>query len=185
MLELTVAHLRRLATHHPSESGAGDEYYLSTAMGRGGILSGSSSTGDGGRQQFREGYRRCQEEVMRFLGRTAAVQPHVTSRLWQQFHVGQLTTAPRDGHSSPEWVRVATDLNSPASGRPHAAPDGASPPHLLMKKPLESRPDPQEAAVAQGSCVRPSAPPHHTPYAHVHWKKCLKPSSRTCFWRPW
>ena len=150
-------------------------------------LNGSSSTGDAARHQYREGYRRCHQEVMKFLGRTAAAQPHMTARLWHQFYLNPLGTTSRDGHPSPGCVKVGTGLGTSAQGRPHAAPDGADPSHHMTKdNPIQPRPDPlMKMTVPQGPCVPNTVPSRPAPYAHVHWKKCLRPPSRTCFWRPW
>ncbi|XP_045125867.1 transcription factor HES-2-like isoform X2 [Portunus trituberculatus] len=160
VLELTVAHLRRLAAHHP---------------------------GDGGRQQFREGYRRCQEEVMRFLGRTAALQSHMAARL--RHHMIPFTTASRGSHPSPDLVKVTkvtTGLNTPTPvpDSPHTAPEDANPPLPTVNKSLQSHSDSVEMTPLQ--CPFSNlAPPPRAPYANMHWKKCLRTSSRTYFWRPW
>ncbi|KAK8394560.1 hypothetical protein O3P69_006608 [Scylla paramamosain] len=160
VLELTVAHLRRLAAHHP---------------------------GDGDRQQFREGYRRCQEEVMRFLGRTAALQPHMAARLRHHFHMTPFSTASRGSHSSAGWVKVTTGPNTPVpvSERPNTVPESANPLRLTVEKSLESHPDTMEVTPPQSPCLPNLAPSSRAPYANVHWKKSLRTPSRTCFWRPW
>lgn len=189
VLELTVSHLRRLAAHHPGECfAANSEYYsvvrynehVSFGQEREGVSGVSSSTGDG-RQQFREGYQRCQEEVLKFLGRIAAVQPHAAARLRQQLVLTTVGAAGQNAHPPADLDNV------PAVGELRCAPnDGTDPPHITAGE-KQPQPDPVnlKIPVPRRPCGLDPAQPHHAPYAHTHWKKCLRPGAGTCFWRPW
>lgn len=154
VLELTVSHLRRLAAHQPGD----------------------------GRQQFREGYRRCQEEVLKFLGSIAAVQPHAAARLRQQLFLTSVG-ADRQNAASPANLH-----DVPAAGELRRAPDNGTDPSRLTlgKEQPQPRPVTSKNTVPRRPCGPDLAPPHHAPYSHMHWKKCLKPRAGTCsFWRPW
>lgn len=188
VLELTVSHLRRLAAHQPGEAFVISDYH-SVARHTGHLcstgqrqhLSASSSTGDG-RQQFREGYRRCQEEVLKFLGSIAAVQPHAAARLRQQLFLTSVG-ADRQNAASP------ADLHDvPAAGELRRAPDNGTDPSRLTlgEEQPQPRPVTSKNTVPRRPCGPDLAPSHHAPYSHMHWKKCLKPRAGTCsFWRPW
>lgn len=192
MLELTVAHLRRLAAHRPGKCFADSEcyrLYIDTMNSvirrkRGGILSASSFTGDG-RQQFREGYQRCQEEVLMFLGRTAAVQPHVAERLWQQLHLTSVSATRHDTPSVPGLDKhPAARKLCCASGN---GAEAADPPRITLEEDQpQSRSIPTKKTVPSRNSCRPNpTAPRHASYAHIHWKKCLKPRTGACIWRPW
>lgn len=145
------------------------------------VVSLSSSTGDG-RQQFREGYRRCQEEVLRFLGCTAAVQPHVAERLWQQLTHQTIDASRQDAHTPVDLL----DNDSTSRKPPRPTGNEAHLPRLtLTVEPLEPRPVTSRISLPRTPCSPDPIPPHHAPYAHTHWKKCLRPRVGACFWRPW